>query len=310
MLPAFLTTLMFSISAVTARRAIDRIGSTAANAARLSLAALLLAAWAHSFGRGLQGGALTIFVLSGCIGFGVGDAGLYAALPRIGSRLSVMLVQCLAVPIAAMIEWVWLGTTLTFLQVACAAVVIAGVAVALAPNEKKRRTASTRLSGIMFGILGAAGQAVGAVLSRKGYAVLHAGGETLDGGTAAYQRIIGGVAVAALVFICTRTSRVPVEDPAIEAGELVSATGTRAAPLVGAWRYVLMTALAGPVLGVSCFQWALRSMPSGLVLPIVATTPLVIIPFSRYFEGERIALRAVAGGLLAVLGAVALAIRG
>ena len=29
-------------------------------------------------------------------------------------------------------------------------------------------------------------------------------------------------------------------------------------------------ALCGPVLGVACFQWALRSTPAGIVQPIVA----------------------------------------
>jgi hypothetical protein len=33
--------------------------------------------------------------------------------------------------------------------------------------------------------------------------------------------------------------------------------------------------LTGPTLGVTCFQWALATTPSGIVLPIVALTPLV-----------------------------------
>lgn len=309
MFPAFLTTLMFSVSAITARRAVDRFGSTAANAGRLGLATLMLAVWANLFGGGLRGGALTIFILSGCVGFGIGDAGLYAALPRIGSRLSVMLVQCLAVPIAAVIEWLWLGTNLRIFELACAGVVLAGVVVALAPNEKTKRVTDARAAGIMFGIMGAAGQALGAVLSRKAYAVLHAAGQTLDGGSAAYQRILGGLAVAALSFICTRKFRVATVEPAIEAGELLTGSENHRISARAAWGCLVITAFAGPVAGVSCFQWALQSMPSGLVLPIIATTPLVIIPFSRWFEGERVTMQAVVGGVLAVLGAAALAFR-
>ena len=45
---------------------------------------------------------------------------------------------------------------------------------------------------------------------------------------------------------------------------------------------------------------------SGVVLPIVALTPLVIIPFSRYVEGERPTLRSLAGGVVAVVGVVVL----
>ena len=70
---------------------------------------------------------------------------------------------------------------------------------------------------------------------------------------------------------------------------------------------MLSDLLAGPALGVSCYQWALQTTKTGVVLPIVAITPLVIIPFSRYLEGERPTARSLAGGLVAVLGAVALA---
>ena len=47
--------------------------------------------------------------------------------------------------------------------------------------------------------------------------------------------------------------------------------------------------------------------PVGVVLPIVAITPLVIIPFSFYLEGERPTRRSLLGGAVAVLGAAALA---
>ncbi len=66
-------------------------------------------------------------------------------------------------------------------------------------------------------------------------------------------------------------------------------------------------AISGSALGVSCFQWALKTTPTGIVLPIVATTPLVIIPFSRYIEGERPTARSLWGGVVAVIGAVVLA---
>ena len=74
-----------------------------------------------------------------------------------------------------------------------------------------------------------------------------------------------------------------------------------------AWPWVLLNGLAGPALGVACYQWALKIYPTGIVLPIVAITPLVIIPFSRYLEGERPTVRSLVGGLIGVAGAVALA---
>ena len=40
------------------------------------------------------------------------------------------------------------------------------------------------------------------------------------------------------------------------------------------------------------------------MLPIVALTPLTIIPFSMWFEKERPTLRSLVGGAIAVAGAV------
>jgi len=54
------------------------------------------------------------------------------------------------------------------------------------------------------------------------------------------------------------------------------------------------------------FQWALQLKGTGVVLPIVALTPLVIIPFSTVIEGERPGLRSLVGGGIAVAGVVAL----
>jgi len=44
-----------------------------------------------------------------------------------------------------------------------------------------------------------------------------------------------------------------------------------------------------------------------VVLPIVATTPIVVIPFAFLLEGDRPGPRSLWGGIIAVAGAVALA---
>src|ERR1700733_13394972 len=112
MLAALLTTLLFSISAICGYRSSRQIGGAEANFWRICLAALFLGLWANIFGSGLAGDAFLIFLLSGFIGVGVGDTGYFQALPRLGSRRTVLLVQCFTAPFAALIEWLWLGTKL------------------------------------------------------------------------------------------------------------------------------------------------------------------------------------------------------
>ena len=69
---------------------------------------------------------------------------------------------------------------------------------------------------------------------------------------------------------------------------------------------MIANGLAGPVLGVGCYQWALATTPSGIVLPIAATAPLLSIPIAFWLEGDRPPRRAILGGVLAVGGCIAL----
>ena len=291
MVAAFLTTVLFSISAVCGRRTAQLVGGMEANFWRLLFAAGLLAIYAHVWGGGLRGVAFPIFLISGVIGFGIGDTALFQTLPRLGSRLSVMMVLCLSSPIGGLLEWMWLGTKLTRAEIVCALVILVGVAVALAPSGHIETTRRQFIYGILFGLLAAVCQALGAVLSRKAFAV--AGSDSVDGITAAYQRIVGGVAVSGLLLLFWRSS---------------ADAADRKERWRKAWPWMLANGLSGPALGVSCYQFALKNTPTGVVLPIVALTPIVIIPFARYIEGERPTLRSLIGGAVAVAGAAALAV--
>lgn len=298
MLASFLTTIFFSLSVIFAARSSRILGGTPANLGRICIATVLLAIWAHGFGAGVQGPSLWWFFLSGVIGFGLGDMALFGALPRIGPRLSILLTQCLAAPIAAVVEWAWLGTELHADEMVCAAVILGGVALALAPDHGWEGDRRVFWVGVLFGVGSALGQSLGAVVSRKANLVALAAGFPIDGGSAAYQRILGGVLMTWLGFFILRSAQ--------SAGE-----GGRSEPIAARWRrgwpMVLANALAGPCLGVGFYQWALKTTPSGIVLPIVAASPLVTMILSYFLEGLRPKRRAAVGGILAVAGAVALA---
>jgi drug/metabolite transporter (DMT)-like permease len=143
------------------------------------------------------------------------------------------------------------------------------------------------------------GQGGGAVLTRKAFDVARLAGQSIDGGTAAYQRILGGLLLTAVFLFVNRGRQC---FPALPPGTLAVDR-----PWRHAWPWVVANALAGPALGVAFYQWALAVAPTGIVLSIVATTPLVVIPFTMVLDGERPTLRSLAGGAVAVLGAAALA---
>jgi drug/metabolite transporter (DMT)-like permease len=122
----------------------------------------------------------------------------------------------------------------------------------------------------------------------------HVGNVTF-GLTAAYHRILAGLVFIALWFLVLRVLRriptAPVLDPAQRRTSR---------------RWMLANALAGPVAGVGCYQWALATTPGGLVLPIAATAPLLSIPIAFWLEGDRPTRRSIAGAVIAVTGCIAL----
>jgi drug/metabolite transporter (DMT)-like permease len=293
MLPAFLTTVFFSLSTIFANRSIHGVGTTRANLGRLLVAFVVLGVYAHTLGGGLGGAGRNWFLLSGLIGMGLGDLASFGALPLLGSRLTILITQCLAAPLAVLAEWLWLGTRISDAQLLWGAVILGGVAVALMPGRANPPRVPVRPLGFVFGVLAAAGQGFGAVVSRKANAVSLLAGQPVDGITAAYQRTLGGLAITVAYF-------------AIKALLDRSAAPAAPRPAVRDYLWVPVNAICGAVIGVSCYQWALFTTASGIVLPIVACTPLVIVPLSYWIEGERPTRRSLLGGAIAVAGAVEL----
>ena len=300
MLPSFLAAFFFALNATCASHSVRAVGSARANIGRLALAAIVLGAFAHTLGDGFGSASTGWFLLSGVIGMGLGDLGVYGALPLLGSRLTVLMTQCLAAPIAAFGEWLWLGTKLTGPQATWGFVILLGVAIALLPSRSSPPRVRVRPLGFVLGFVAACGQGFGALVSRKGVEVATASGEAVHnatfGLTSAYHRILAGLVFTVVWFFVL---------------EQLKASGAATATLTPEQRrkarlWMIANGLAGPVLGVGCYQWALATTPSGIVLPIAATTPLLAIPIAFWLEHDRPNRRSLLGAVVAVAGCVAL----
>jgi len=301
MFAALLTTLLFSISAICGHRTSTRMGGVEANFWRICGAMFFLALWANTLGTGTRGAAFSFFVLSGLAGIGLGDTAYFQALPRLGSRRTVLLTQCLTALFATFIEWIWLGTRLNFAEILCVAVILTGVVIALAPGDHAKIAPRRLWIGMLASAVAALGGALGAVLSRKAYFVAHAAGEHPDPGTTGYQRVIGGAVALGLIFLIVkwRHTRRHGDD-----AQMKDSFSPR--EKLRLWPWVLANSLAGQTVGVSCMQWALETTPTGIVTAIIAMTPIVMLPLARIFEGEKITARSLTGGLIAVAGVLGL----
>ncbi len=308
---AVITACLFALTGVCATQAARALGGSRANFFRLLIALVLLGLWAHLFSSGFASPVLGWFMLAGGIGFGLGGWCVFQALPRIGSTLTLLIVECAAAISAATFSWIFLGAALTTSQVLFALLTLAGVTVGMAPKKKPDFTPAALRVGTAMALLAALAQGLSFTLSRHAFTLLRAEGLQLDRLTAAYHRLLGGAVVALAFFLISRivlrhradSTRVPlhtappVSDPARRAPAF-----TLPAP---AW--VFLNALFGPVLGVSSMLWAISLVGNpGIVQAIASTSTLLTVPLAWYLERTKPGWNYYLGCLLALAGATSL----
>ncbi|ACB74826.1 DMT family transporter [Opitutus terrae] len=320
MIGALGTTLLFACNALFANRSAKMLGSNQANLARLAVAVIILGTWAHVAGQGIGGAGFGWFFVSGLVGFGIGGVAMFQALPRLGSPLAMLIVQCGSALVAAAGERLWLGTQLAPVELTFVALTLLGVALGLMPRGLPGVPPAALRAGAAWAFLSAAGQGLGAVLSRRAFQTIARAHEFIDPPTSAYQRALAGLGVAVVAVAigysiqCRNRAgsrRAGSPDPAAlsPAGTGEISAGPEDPALHSqprAWPWVFANALCGPVLGVTCFQWALSTTPAGIVQSIVATAPLATIPLAMWFEHSRPRALYYAGAVLAVAGIIGL----
>jgi len=262
----------------------ERIGSIPVNVLRLAMACPAVAAvatWLHGPEAllGASAAAWRPLLLSGFVGYFLGDLCLFRALVEIGPRRS-LLVMSLAPPITVAIAAAWLGERLAAHHYVAMGLTLAGVATVVTERVGAGEPRRPTRRGWWLAFGGCLGQAVGMVLAKEGVA------HTASAWVASAMRLTAG-ATAFLVLAAVRR----------EGGRLRQAL--RDAPALG---LVALGALAGPIGGVTLMLFALTRIPAGLAQTFAATTPVLIIPLSRAILREQIGLRALAGAALAVAG--------
>lgn len=318
---AIAAAFLFASSAIFGQRLSRMMGGIVANFWRLLLAVLCLAVlcalvFPEQFPA--DAGVFWWFFLSGVIGFGFGDVGLFLAYYRIGARLTMLLNLCLAPVFGALGEFLWMGQRVTAMELGCIAVIVTGIVLALKPdrNHPARVQPGAVVTGVLFAVVAGMGQGFGAVVSRfaDGVAVeagVHMHG--IGGGLAqAFVRTLGGLLVAVICFgaylwVSGRLRRVL---PASGTSETGTSAATSAAQTRARRRFfpfwLAGAALCGPVVGVSCFQWALQTEKSAVVLAITATSPLLVTMLARALDKERTSPLALAGSMVSVGGVIAI----
>jgi drug/metabolite transporter (DMT)-like permease len=285
------TALCWSLTAIVFTAASKRIGSLQVNLYRLPMAlTLLFVSYFFIDGRfEILRSNLSWLLASGVVGLAIGDSFLFEAMVLIGARLS-MILMALAPPITALLAYFFLGETVGFTGILGIAVTIGGVSWVVAERRSDSNSLPNKISwfGILCGVLGALFQAIGLILAKKGLSA------EVSPLLATLIRMSGATAAMWSVTLFLRKIKNPVQ--------LFKADYT-------ALKQMLLAVVFGPVLGVTLSLVAIKYTETGIAATLIATVPVVMIPFLIVIEKEWPTWRAVLGAVVTVGGIAMLFLR-
>ncbi len=282
---ALLVAIFWTISALAFESASKAIGSLTVNILRLVFAFGFLTVYLWIF-RGLPfptdaGVHQWVWLsLSGLVGFVLGDLFLFKSFTIIGSRLA-MLIMTLAPPIAAVTGWLFLDEQLSGYSILGILLTFVGIAITvLSRNSSEEKIKlNVPLKGFLFAIGGAAGQAFGLVLSKKGMA-------GYDAFAATQIRIITGIIGFSVIIVLFGRVR-----------QMLMAFNSRRG-MIG----VTVGSFFGPFLGVSLSLYSVKFTATGIASTIMATVPILIIAPAVIFFNQKITVKEIIGSIISVIG--------
>ncbi len=290
---ALATSLCWSLNSIQFTFAGRRVGSRVVNRVRLALAIIFLSL-AHLL---LYGKLWPIQAelyrwgwlgLSGTIGLILGDGSLFHAFLLIGPRKSMVLMTLVPV-ISTVAAWVLLGEILLPIEIVAILITVGGIAWVVLEKEPEQpvdeqvaeENTRNRILGVLLGMGGATGQALGLVAAKRG----------LAGDFPALSATMIRMIVAAVVIWLLALIRGQV-------GPTWQALKDKRARL-----WIVGGAFIGPFIGVWLSLIAVRTAPVGIASTLMALSPIVLIPFDHWLFGETITPRSIAGTVVALGGA-------
>jgi drug/metabolite transporter (DMT)-like permease len=275
-----------------------RLGNLTLNVLRMGLALLFsLVLFGMVTGSMLPPGASTEaagwMLLSGLVGYVIGDFCLFQCYIIIGSRYG-QLFMTLAPLSAALMAWVTLGQQMAGKSVIAMLVTLWGIGISvLGRGDHHKLSLRLPVNGVLYAIGAAVCQGVGLVLSKIGmdhYEVSMMAEtdipEWLIPFSANFYRCIAGI-IGFSLLLFYRDGMAPLREAVRDKKGLSVATATT---------------IFGPFVGVGFSLMAVQYTAAGIASTLMAMTPIIIILPSYWLFHEKITWRSVIGAVISVLG--------
>ena len=232
-------------------------------------------------------------LLSGLVGYVIGDFCLFQCYIIIGSRYG-QLFMTLAPLSAALMAWVTLGQQMTAMSIVAMLVTLLGIGISvLGRGEHHKVSLKLPLHGVLYAIGAAMCQGIGLVLSKIGMdhynltALAETGvPEWMIPFSANFYRCVAGI-IGFTLLLYVREGIAPLRDALHDRKGLTVATATT---------------VFGPFVGVGFSLMAVQFTAAGIASTLMAMTPIIILLPSYWLFHEKITWRAFLGAVISVVG--------
>ena len=271
-----------------------RLGNLTLNVLRMGLAlvfslVLFMIVIGNPLPPGASAEAAGWMLLSGVVGYVIGDFCLFQCYIIIGSRYG-QLFMTLAPLAAALMAWITLGQQMTGMSILAMLITLAGIGISvLGRGEHHKVGLKLPLNGVLFAIGAAMCQGIGLVLSKIGmdhYEATANMPEWLVPFSANFYRCVAGI-IGFTLLLYFRKGLDPLREAMHDKKGLAVA---------------MATTVFGPFVGVGFSLMAVQYTAAGIASTLMAMTPIIILLPSYWLFHQKITWRAVAGAVISVVG--------
>ena len=271
-----------------------RLGNLTLNVLRMGLAlvfslVLFVVVTGNPLPPGASAEAAGWMLLSGIVGYVIGDFCLFQCYIIIGSRYG-QLFMTLAPLAAALMAWITLGQQMTGMSILAMLITLAGIGISvLGRGEHHKVGLKLPLNGVLFAIGAAMCQGIGLVLSKIGMDHYEATANMPDWlvpFSANFYRCVAGI-IGFTLLLYFRKGLDPLREAMHDKKGLAVATATT---------------VFGPFVGVGFSLMAVQYTAAGIASTLMAMTPIIILLPSYWLFHQKITWRAVAGAVISVVG--------
>jgi len=284
-LAALATALLWSCSSILFTFGGRYVGSTILNRTRLVIGLCYLSVL-HSiiYGKFLPvtAGSHNWFWLglSGIVGLVLGDSALFQAFVLLGPHLS-MLIMTLVPIIGTIFAWIFLAETLSLVKLIGIVTTLTGlIMVVLNKHEMTSLSKKTFAFGVLCGLGGAFGQAIGLILAKKGLV------NNFPGLSATVIRVFIATIVIWLITLISGRAKNTINKIMNKKIILTIAAGAFFGPFLGIW------------MSMVAVKWAYI----GIASTIMALPPIILLPVSHFIFKEKATWKSIVGTCIAVAG--------